>query len=107
MSDSEDDSEVREVRGQAEAEAAQTTALVPVPRTRADITYEHDDDEDDIDGDDDSGANPVDLGFLEEADPRMLIAARFPSKVGGKPVRIEIHIHIPIDLFEFFSPGVS
>ena len=39
--------------------------------------------------DDEATEEPcVHLGFLEPADPRLLLRHRFPSKLGGRPVCI-------------------
>ena len=85
--------ELEEVKKLAIEEQDASVALASsaaIVRAPAQIKYEEDEDEDsDVDGDEEiEGVNPVDLGFIDDCDARLLTSGHFPSKVGGKPVRL-------------------
>ena len=69
--------------------------LEPAPPVdHADDDNDDDDDDDDEEEGEVEGVNPVDLGFVEDCDPRLLTSAHFPSKVGGAPAWLDVE-HVP------------
>ncbi len=58
-----------------------------------------DDDEEDEDEVVVSGGEPVQLGYLEAPSPgRPLVSRYFPSKLGGRPVRVPVRAGVCMDI---------
>ena len=68
--------------------------LEPAPAAEYDDDDDGDDDDEDEEEGEVEGVNPVDLGFVEDCDHRLLTSAHFPSKVGGAPAWLDVE-HVP------------